>query len=147
MNSSGKQLETGLITVVVAALLVSGCSGLLLLAQYMAVASTIDSIFGGDDDPCYTLAGVVYIDRGDNKIGISNSTTPPSSSGDWEFYPEAKVTIDTTPVRTTTTNVVGYFIFDKICNDTRVVLSVEAPDGKLVKFDVRLNTGTITPLD
>ena len=126
--------------------MVSGCSGILALVAYAAVASEIKSIFEDDgDNPGYTLFGTVYVDRVGNRIAISGDPPPPTTPGNWETYPHATVAIDTTPPRSTTTNDAGYFIFSHI-PDSRIVLTVRAPDGSLVSFNVRLDASLIEPV-
>lgn len=144
MKSSLSRLQLASALLVMVALVVSGCSGMLLLARYIGAASTIYSLFDDDGDPGYQLLGFVYIDRTDNRIAISGDMTPPASPGDWESYSGTTVIIDTTPPRTDTTDQIGYFSFSGI-PDSRLILTVEAPDGMLVRFNVRLNAHTIEP--
>jgi len=145
MINSVNRLELALVLVTFGALLVSGCAGMLALAGYAAVASEIDSLFEDDEEnPGYTLFGTVYVDRTDSKIAISSDQTPPDTPGNWERYSGATITIDTTPPRSTTTDGTGYFIFRRI-PDSRIVLTVEAPNGTVVNFNVRLDSSSIEP--
>jgi hypothetical protein len=142
---SGRRAALALLAVFVVLTLV-GCSALMLLLEYLAVASSIKSIFNdGGDDPGYELSGYVYIDRTNNKIGIEAESNPPSEPGTWEVYSGAVVSIDTSPVRTTVTNGEGYFRWKGI-QDTRVILTVEISGAEPVQFDVELSSGDITPL-
>ena len=142
---SGRRAALALLAVFVVLTLV-GCSALMLLLEYLAVASTIKSAFNDDgDNPGYELSGYVYIDHTNNKIGIEAEPTPPSDPGTWELYSGAVVRIDTDPVKSTVTNGAGYFHFEGI-SDTRVILTVEIPGAEAVQFDVELSSGDITPL-
>lgn len=133
-----------LLLAVFLSLSLAGCSAVMLLLEYWAISSTINSIFDDDDDT-YTLSGYVYIDKLNSKIAIQEKAEPPSEPGTWEPYSAGRVSIDTDPVRSTYTNAQGYFSFTGI-SDTRVILTVEILGADPVQFDVRLDSGTITPL-
>jgi hypothetical protein len=140
----GRRTVLALLAVLLTLSLV-GCSALMLLLQYFAVASTINSLFNNDDDT-YSLYGYVYIDRTNNKIAIQAKAEPPSEPGTWQVFSSAVVRIDTSPERVTATNTQGYFRWDGI-TDTHVILTVEITGAEPVKFNVTLvPPGEITPL-
>ncbi len=155
MRSSGNQLRLVAVLVAASLVLVGGCAGiaaLIQLVQYAGAISTIGAILDDDNgggDASYNLSGYVYIDREADKIAITDSQLPPDTPGQWETYPGVGVTINTTPPGTTTTysaatDTPGYFLFEHV-TQTSLVLTVEAPEGGLVGFDVDLIAGTITP--
>ena len=120
-----------------------GCSGLLTLASYLGAASTIQSFF--ESDASYGLGGYVFLDPDANLIAIANSGTPPSG-GAYQVYPDALISLDTIPVKTTTTDATGKFHFSHIpATPTHVVLSVTTPEGNHVYFNVELDLQTIEP--
>ncbi len=155
MKSCGNQLRLVAVLIAVSLVLVGGCAGvapLIQLVEYAGVISTIKTVFDDHDgggETSYNLSGYVYIDREADKIAITDSQLPPDTPGQWETYPGADVTINTTPPGTTTTysaatDTPGYFIFEHV-TQTSLVLTVETPEGSLVGFDVDLIAGTITP--
>lgn len=137
-----------MIVLTLSALLVvglAGCAGMVLLAKYIGAVSTISSFYDDlTDDHGYTLSGYVYLDPVDNTIAIRSTAALPGSN--YQIYPDALVSIDSDPPRSKRTTKAGYFRFTAI-QDTRVVLTVEDPDGRPVQFDVRLDSGQIDPRD
>ena len=125
-------------------LALAGCGALTLLAEYVAVASTVHTLFHDDSgEPGYELSGYVYIDKTDNQVAIQATALPPSG-GSFAPFADATVSIDTTPPRTQKTNAQGYFHWTGI-PDTRLILTVQIPDANPVQFDVVLTNGSITP--
>ena len=125
----------------------SGCSGLLMLTQFAAAASAINSLFDNDSDdgPSYELSGYLYIDRTNNQVAIQNSPVPPAT-GAYEVFEGAHLILNTNPPMQKTTNDLGYFRFTGIpTEDPSLILTVEIPDATSVQFDIQLNNGTITP--
>ena len=133
-----------------AAVVASGCAGLLVLAGYAAAASTIMSVIDhfNPDVPSYKLIGWVYIDRAANKIAVQGNGILPEG-GNYEPYGGADVSVDTAPPRSTTTNDVGYFEFTGIPQtETTHILTILTPDGGKVQFIVTVHGGnaSIVPL-
>ena len=120
-----------------------GCGSILMLASYLGAASTIQSFF--ESDASYGLGGYVFLDPDANRIAIANSATPPSG-GAYQVYPDALISLDTIPVKTTNTDATGMFHLSHIpATPTHVVLSVATPDGNHVYFNVELDLQTIEP--
>ena len=148
-GKTGRRVSLLVALTLSAAVVLSGCAGLLAIASYAAAASTIKSVIDRltpDDPPTYRLEGYVYIDREADKIAVQGNGTLPSA-GNFEPYADAPVSVDTSPPRNTTTNEVGYFRFSGIPEDEPThILTIQTPGGGKVQFTVRLDEASITPL-
>jgi hypothetical protein len=149
MNQSSRLVRVVLCSLLLCSLIwgTAGCAGLTLLAEYAAIASTINSLVHHDDNggTTYELSGYVYADTMDGRLAIQALPEAPST-GSFAPVQNATVSIDTSPARTQKTNAQGYFHWTGI-PDTRLIMTVTVPGGAPVQFDVILNTspGSITP--
>ncbi|HEY3398354.1 MAG TPA: hypothetical protein VGM19_11935 [Armatimonadota bacterium] len=134
--------------ILIVALGVSGCAGILALAGWMAAASSIKSFIDdlNPSHPTYGMSGYVYIDRAANKLAVQGDATLPTG-GNFVIYVDAPVSMDTSPPKTTTTNAQGFFQFTGIpLAETTHILTVTTPDGGKVQFTVRKDQPSITPI-
>jgi hypothetical protein len=130
------------------ALALAGCGSALTLLKWAAAASTIKSLLDeiNPDEPTWTLSGFVYIDQTAHKVVVRATGTLPGG-GNYEVYPNAPCSLDTSPPKTTRTDATGFFRFTGIPQaETVHILTIETPDGGRVQFTVRLDTPSIEPL-
>jgi hypothetical protein len=139
-----------ILTLLVLAVTVSGCAGLLSLLELAGAIGSVYAIFhhNGSGTDTWDFPGYVFVDSTDKKVVIQNTN---AALPGYETFTGAKLILTTNPPGQQTTNSLGYFDFKGIPTTTStLLLTVTIPNATPVQFNIVLNTSsglvTITPV-
>ena len=138
-----------LLTLLVVALSVGGCAGLLSLLELAGVASSIYAVFhhSGSGVDTWDFPGYVFVDSVNNKVQIQSTN---AQLAGYQTYTGAKLVLTTNPPQQKTSDSLGYFDFKGMpVTTSTLLLTVTIPNADPVQFTIMLNTSsglvTITP--